>query len=489
MKILSRYILRTHIAPFIFGSAVVLFLFLLQFFLKAIDDLMGKGLDLWVIAQLIGLNLAWMVVLAVPIGVLFSTLMSFGGMSSAHEVTIIKASGGSLIRMMFPVVLSGTLISILLFWFNDYILPESNHQAKVLMSDVRRKKPTFALESGQFSSELEGYTILARSVDSISGLLRGVTIYDHRRAQENTIVSADSGKIRFNPDYTKLIMTLYDGEIHQLYIDIVHNYRKINFKTHQILIAASGFSFSKSDPKNISRGDREMRIKDMQKICDDSQKRENESKNRINQELDKHFQYLTGKILANNLKNDFETPKDFGRLKAIPDKKTRKAKGKSIVPSAMPVKPDTSVKSAISNAQKRINFLHSTIQSDLFQSNEYDENIRSYTVEIQKKYAIPFACLVFALVGCPLGIMTKGGNFGISSAITLGFYIFYWACLIGGEKLADRGLMSPTLSMWLGNILIAIMGLILTIRINNESFNLPFMNLFKKIMSLFIRKN
>lgn len=488
MKILSRYILRTHLAPFIFGSAIVLFLFLLQFFIKAVDDLMGKGLDLWVITQLIIFNLAWMVVLAVPIGVLFSTLMSFGGMSAAHEVTIIKASGGSLIRMMLPVVLSGIIISVLLFWFNDYILPESNHQAKVLMSDIKRKKPTFVLESGQFSSELEGYTILARSVDSISGLLRGVTIYDHRRAQENTIVSADSGKIKFNPDYTKLIMTLFDGEIHQLYIDIVHNYRIIHFKTHQILINASGFSFSKSDPKNISRGDREMRIKDMQKICDDSQKRENESKNRIDKELDKHYQFITGKILSNNLKGEFEIPRDFGRLKSQPPKKT-KTKTKQKVTIEQSVKADTSIKTAISNAQKRINFLRSTIQSDLFQVNEYDENIREYTVEIQKKYAIPFACLVFVLVGCPLGIMTKGGNFGISSAITLGFYIFYWACLIGGEKLADRGFMSPTLSMWLGNILIAIMGLVLTVRINNESFKLPFVDFFKKFIPLSIRKN
>jgi lipopolysaccharide export system permease protein len=104
------------------------------------------------------------------------------------------------------------------------------------------------------------------------------------------------------------------------------------------------------------------------------------------------------------------------------------------------------------------------------QKEQYAKRKRQYQVEIQKKYAIPFACLLFVFVGCPLGIITKGGNFGFSAAISLAFYIFYWACLIGGEKLADRGMLSPQLSMWLGNAIIALFGLLLTLRVNNESF-------------------
>ena len=112
---------------------------------------------------------------------------------------------------------------------------------------------------------------------------------------------------------------------------------------------------------------------------------------------------------------------------------------------------------------------------------DYDFKARQFESEIQKKYAIPFACLVFVLVGCPLGIMTKGGNFGISAAISLAFYILYWACLIGGEKLADRGIINPIIGMWAGNIIIFIIGIILIIKVNNESLKVPGLKYLKKI--------
>ena len=128
-------------------------------------------------------------------GVLFSTILAFGNLSSNYEIPVIKSSGGSLIQMMTPMIIVGFLLSLFMFWFNDYVLPESNHQAKVLMSDIQRKKPTFAIEKGQFSSQIEGNVILSREMDSSTGMLYDVTIYDTRRVDERNIISADSGKI------------------------------------------------------------------------------------------------------------------------------------------------------------------------------------------------------------------------------------------------------------------------------------------------------
>ena len=454
MNIIDRYILRAHVGPFIFGSSIVIFLFLMQFVIRAIDELVGKGLDVWVIIQLIILNLSWMAVLAIPIGVLFSTLMAFGNMAAAHEVTIIKASGGSLIRMMLPVILAGAILTTGLFWFNDRVLPEANHQAKILMSDIKRKKPTFSLESGRFSSDLDGYTILTRQVDSLTGDLFGVTIYDHRKVNMLNVVSADTGQVKFNNDFTKLVLTLYDGEIHQMEPGGVKSYRVIDFKKHIISIPASGFSFERTDEDVMSRGDREMRIADMRKITVDSDKKSDEATGRINLELQEHFGYLSG--LPDTSKQKII---NFGDIKM----------------------PKLTEKEILTRVNKRLGFLRSKIQSDLYQENEYTRRSRQYEVEIQKKYAIPFACLVFVFVGCPLGIITKGGNFGISAAITLGFYIIYWVCLIGGEKLADRGFLSPVFSMWLGNIVIAVMGIILTLRVSNETFSISLPGLIRKL--------
>lgn len=443
MSIISRYILRLHIAPFIFGSMLVMFLFLFQFLLKNVDQLLGKGLSLWLIVQLIVLNLSWMVVLAVPMGVLFSTLMAFGNMSSVHETTIIKSSGGSLLKMMKPVIISGIILTLLLFWFNDEILPEANHRAKVLMMDIQRKKPTFSIESGKFSQELDGYTIFARQVDSIDGKLYGVTIYDNRNVNNVNIISADTGIASFSNDMSKLIFDLYSGEINQMVEFEYKNYKKINFEKYRIVLNADGFNLTRTDDDLISRGDREMHIRDMRKIVEEATKEERKYDSSLKYQIDKHYKYLSGKIVDST--NSFLRTTDIVQSDAV----------------------------VLQNVQRRISFFKATLNSDIMRRDDYNFKARQYEIEIQKKYAIPFACLVFVLVGCPLGIMTKGGNFGISAAISLAFYILYWASLIGGEKLADRGIISPLLGMWGGDILIFIIGVFLILKVNNESLNLP----------------
>ncbi|ROL61513.1 YjgP/YjgQ family permease [Bacteroidetes/Chlorobi group bacterium ChocPot_Mid] len=459
MSIISRYILRLHIAPFIFGTVLVMFLFLFQFLLKNVDQLLGKGLSLWLIVQLIGLNLSWMIVLAVPMGVLFSTLMAFGNMSSVHETTIIKSSGGSLIKMMKPVIVSGIILTILLFWFNDEILPEANHRAKVLMMDIQRKKPTFSIESGKFSQELDGYTIFARQVDSINGNLYGVTIYDTRNMNNVNIVSADTGIASFSNDMSKLIFDLYSGEIHQMTEFEYRNYRKINFEKYRIILNAEGFNLTRTDDDLISRGDREMHIRDMRKIVDEATKERQKYDSSLKFQIDKHYKYLTGKVVDSS--NRFLRTKDLVQSDAV----------------------------VLQNVQRRISFLKASLNSEIMRRDDYDFKARQYEIEIQKKYAIPFACLVFVLVGCPLGVMTKGGNFGISAAISLAFYILYWACLIGGEKLADRGMISPILGMWGGDILIFIIGIFLIIKVNNESLSLPGKKLAESLIKKLSKNN
>jgi lipopolysaccharide export system permease protein len=439
--ILARYILRFHIGPFLFGTLTVMFLFLMQFLMNNLDKLIGKGLEPTVVLQVVILSLAWMVVLAVPMGVLFSTLMAFGGMSAAQEITIIKASGGGLIRMMLPVVLFGLGMFYAMYRFNDDILPDSNHRFKILMQDIQRKKPTFAIEAGQFSTQLDGYTILSRQVDSVSRALKGVTIYDNLRQNQMNVVSAERGEISFSQDFSKLIVVLYNGEIHQFFRQNPTDFRKITFLKHQISIDARDFAFARSDEKIFSRGDREMRISDMQAVV---RVADSNSKN-----LDSIFQSQAKAHLQ-------------------------------YVAMADTAKKDTSRKAILEHIENRISIFRSSVESQSFQRKEYDAQIRKYSVEIDKKYSIPFACFIFVFIGCPLGVMSKRGNFGISAAISLGFYVLYWACLIGGEKLADRAVISPALGMWMGNIIIGGLGLVLTFRMTNESFGL--WEFFKRIL-------
>lgn len=456
MWILNKYILKTHVAPFIFGVVTVMFLFLFQFLMRYLDELLGKGLSNWVILQLIGLNLAWMFVLAVPLGVLFSTLMTFGTMGQFHEVTIIKASGGGLLKMMRPVMLMASLLTIFLFWFNDQVLPEANHSAKVLLNDITRKKPTFSLESGQFSTQLEGYTILSRTIDSVSGTLRSVTVYDNSRGRRSSVISADSGTVHFSADYNKIIMNLYSGEIHQFYPNSIKDYYLINFNEYVFITNASGFNFERSNENLVSRGDREMRISDMNKIITEAEKYSFDASQRAKKQIDKHFSFVAGNVN----RSEIEALSVANALKS----------------------------GQVQISQQRIDFIRSVISSDIGQQVENKHKADKYKVEIYKKYSIPFACFIFALIGCPLGVMTKGGNFGISASLTLAVYVIYWSFLIGGEKLADRDFLSPFLSMWSGNFFIGLIGIFLVLKVNNESMNIPgkklFLNLINKFKAL-----
>jgi len=449
MNKISRYILRAAIAPFFFGAGVVIFIFLVQFLNKDLDKLVGKGLENIIIFQLIIYYIASMVILAVPLGVLFASLMAFGNLSSNSEITIIKASGGSLIRMMFPMFIAAGIVSYALFLYGNEVVPETNHKAKVLLYDIKRKKPTFTIEEGQFSNEIDGYTILARKTDTATNILSQVTIYDNKNMQINRTINAETCQIMFSKDMKHIEFKLHNGEIFQSYNRIVKNYRQIKFDDYILSVKASGFGFEQSDSGMLSRSDREMNIADMQKIVDEAYNELQTYNEKFQKELTSHYNYLLTGVKLDE-KNIQSIQKEHRNI--ISNSNFRTYRNRNIFDN--------------------FNFQLQSINNLKRQSIE---KIYMYQVEIQKKYALPFACLVFILIGCPLGIITRGGNFGLSASITLGIYIVYWACLILGEKLADRTLINPILSMWFGNIIIGIVGIILTFKANNESLN------FKKI--------
>ena len=426
--ILWRYILRSHIGPFLFGTFVIVFLFLTQYMMRWLEDLTSKGIAAATIGEFLILNVSWILVLAIPIGVLFSTLMAFGSMSAMSEVTVMKASGMGLFRMMVPVAITGALLWAFTFWYTDNVLPDTNLRLSTMMRDIQRLKPTFAVESGRFTRQIEGFTILARTVDT-SGLMTGVTIYDHSRPDRTNIVSADSGRLFFSPSLTRLVLDLFHGEVHQSRPSFPNDYRVVTFNEHQIAMQADRFFYEESDASGTSRSDREMRIKDMQVIVD----RADSSARITRQRLDSLF-------------ND-----QFAATEGEADT--------TLAPSRV---------EALSRAMTFVRTTRSRFEGEAFRYESDLKTSNKYSVEIHKKWAIPFACFLFVFVGAPLGIIVRGGNFGISAAISLVCYVLYWIALIGGEKLADRGFLEPGLAMWMGNIFFALVGTFATIRVNFE---------------------
>ncbi len=244
--------------------------------MKFADRLVGKGLDTFLIIKLITFNLAWMVVLVIPMATLVATLMAFGNMSQNHEITIIKSSGISLYRMMAAPLLAGAVVGYLLFLFNNDVLPDANHQAKVLMMDISRQRPTLSLEPGVFSQEVSNYAILVRKIEKNTNELTDVTIYDYTDPTKINVVTAHKGKIYFSKDQTKLIMDLQNGEIHESEAGNKGLYRKLVFKKHRIAMDAEQFSFQQTAP-GAKRGERELSVQAMQSIVDSLQELQNDN--------------------------------------------------------------------------------------------------------------------------------------------------------------------------------------------------------------------
>lgn len=430
--LIYRYILKAHFAPFIISFFIVIFVFTFQFIYKYIDNLVGKGLSWWIITQLITLNLAWMVTLAGPMAMLIASLMAFGSLSSTNETTVMRSSGLSSFRLVLPVLLVSGILCYGLILFNNKVLPEANHRTRVLMTDIQRTRPTFVIEAGRFTDDISGYNMLVRKTFENSNKLEGVFIIDNSNQVYSNTLTADSGMINFSKDYSKIILDLFNGEIHQIDKKNANtSYRKIRFEKHIVSIDAQGFGFNKSDENTFSRGDRELSADSM-------------------------------RSLVNNIINGYKTERDNSIIQI-----------RNIASELGTVKYDSAANDSVAGSLNRLkiqsilNRYKGLKQKYMTQTQVQRSNSKQvdmYLVEIYKKYSIPFACVVFVLIGAPLGMITRKGGFGVAAGMSLGFFLLYWACLIGGEKLADRELLSPFLSMWVANIILGIAGIYLVFR-------------------------
>ncbi|MEW5843983.1 MAG: LptF/LptG family permease [Bacteroidota bacterium] len=433
--ILVRYILKNHVVPFLFSIVILIFIFVLQFMMKFADRLVGKGLSLWVILQLIIYNLAWIVVLVVPMSVLVATLMAFGAMSQNNEISIMKATGVSLYKMMTPPLIASVFVALSLVYFNNHIYPDANHAARLLMEDISRKKPTLSLVPGVFSQEVPNYAILVRDIDPVKNELKQVTIYDYSHPPKINIVTASFGKIYYAPDQKVLIMDLQNGEIHESDNADRNEYRKIQFQRHKIAMPADQFTFEQSGPGG-PRGDREMGAQHMLIIVD--------SLNAIRTKLLKEYEdNISSLINSKNQPVRLEGESSNNRFVYL-------------------------------RSQQKISQDQNHINNTLTRLDWNRREMDRYWVEIHKKYSLPFACIVFVLIGAPLGTMMRRGGFGMAAGISLIFFLTYWAFLIGGEKLADRAMLSPFAGIWSANILLGIVGILLMIKSAREKVTLNF---------------
>ncbi len=431
MKILSKYILREHAGPFVLSVVVITFIMLLDRVLDLLNLIITKHLDLWTTTQVFVLSLPFMLALAIPMAVLVATIMAFGRLASDNEITAFKASGINIYSMIKPVVIVAILISLFMIYFNNHILPESNFELKNLLIKISTRRPTSELKPGLFT-ELKDYNFYYHDKSEDGDKYDDIVIYDKSNGKYPRTITAKYGNIELFNGGNSLYATLYNGLIHEISKDDPQDYTTIVFKEYRIKIPDLGIGVSEAHL--AQRGDREMSSSDMKLHIEDLDSQRQE---KIDEK--QKYEVQLSEIMENLQEGNNE---EKNRLKHL-----------------------------IGVRDQRIYSL--------------SREISKYQVEIDKKYSIAFACLVFILIGAPIGMMTRTNSVGMGFIVSSLVFVVYYISLFAGEELADKMIISPFISMWLSNIIFTFAGVYLVIYSMRERKVIH----IERIKNIFKRKN
>ncbi len=419
--------------PFIFALGIIVFILFINFFLRAVDRFLGKGLDLFTILEYLFLNLAWIVALAVPMAVLIATLMAFGRLSEDNEINALRSSGISFLTILQPALLFGSAVCLMLIFFNTLILPEMNFHARLLAGDIRKMRPGMDIEPGHFIDNIPDYSMIIRSKNG--NLMEDVRIFSKESKEVQTSIYSETGKLSTLDD--AIILTLYDGEIHELDLENFSNYRRINFKKHIITIPADDLMLNRRDTAN--RSDREMTLGLMQ------EKKTKYAERKIN--VEERLQNTINKVTGLEI-----LPENFADAQKMLNYYKEE------------IKQDTSITAAqLRLKERRIRSLERQAKNEYRLIGSYIKSGNKYSVEIHKKFSLPIACILFVLVGAPLGTLSQKGGFAVAIMLGFGFFLIYYIFLIGGEEMADRNIVTPMIGMWTPNVILAFFGGYLTL--------------------------
>jgi lipopolysaccharide export system permease protein len=436
-SLLERYVLKESILPFFLGFGLVTFLFILEFLFDFLDLLLAKDVPPLRVLELFVLALGWITALSFPCGALVAALMTFGRMAQDNEITAMRALGVNVARILRGPTAAAFVLAGLLILFNNYVLPETNHRFAMLRLAIHRKSPAAKIEPGIFINAFDNYSLLVQEVNAKTGELRDITIYDYTESKEAPVtIFAKTGTMKYLNHSTTLRLDLRDGEIHEVPGPATEGkYRRGKFQENTLYLQNSGAILQ--IPENQSRGEREMNIA---MLHEEIAKREAQKERRYAQIQEKLAG--TGFRSPHELETAIYPPTGLAAvwhgLLGLLGGGGRRAPPPDVDPELM-----------------------GSLRVELVDIQNIDRRIDSFWVEIHKKFSIPFACVVFVLVGGPLGIRTRKGGFA-NMAIAVGFFIVYYLFLIAGEQLADRRFLSPFLAMWLPNIFFGIIGVYLT---------------------------
>jgi lipopolysaccharide export system permease protein len=464
VKILTKYILKEHFAPLMFALSALTSLLLLNYVAKNFGQLVGKGLAWPVIAEFLLLSVPFTVAVTLPMAVLVSTLHAFSRMASENEVTAFKASGIAMQRLMVPVIISAIGFTFFMVWFNDQVLPAANHRLTTLSNDIARKKPTFALKEQIINTVSPGLFLrTARLFEN--NRMRDVSIYDLSDPQTRTTIRADSGLLELAPNQRDLLLTLFHGSWTVLKPEDPTRLQRVFFHTDFVKVRNIANTLE-IDTIGGEKSDREMTVCELQRRvvrlvrARDSVYRAMRS---VDTTVAKTVKLGTsseglGSLYCHRMSGmkivRTASAATLPRQNAA-QQPQRPAPGYAPPPMPPPQTPTPDMRAAEAEQLKlQIGLAQATINGD--------------RVEIEKKFAIAAACIIFVLLGAPIALRFPRGGVGLTIGVSLGVFAFYYVGLNAGEALARADVIRPFWAMWSSNLLLLAVGVVLTARLGRE---------------------
>lgn len=480
MKIINRYLIKNFFGPFILAFSVALFVLLMQFLWRWVDELVGKGLEISLLLKMMFYASLTLTSMAFPLAVLLASLITFGNMGERYEIVALKSAGVSIRQMMTPLAIVSFLIAAIAFVFSNDVIPRATVKLKMLLYEIQEQKPTFNIDEGVFYTGLDNYAIRIGKKMHDNERIEDVLIYDHSRHYGNTTVTyAKRGTMQMTPDGHYLLFTLYDGSYWDENSEqggpgrgnnryplsrstFTKEYKR--FDMEEFDIAKADAAMYESHPKTMSSKDLNRKI--------DTMKRQIKS---LAHEASNVFlgnlYYFDNMVRNDSTFDTLATTRRCDMSAETPQQRIR-------------------IFQYADNAARSFIYSVRFAYQDIFYKIKY---MWSFQIELFRKFTLSFACVLFFFIGAPLGSIIRKGGIGVPLVITVVFFTLYFALSITGEKIAKNSMLPVWFGMGLSSFVLIPIDILLTYQATTDANALSpdtYIKWFQKIkqIKLFSKK-
>jgi lipopolysaccharide export system permease protein len=488
MKKLHLFILKSYLGPLLMTFFISLFILVMQFLWRYVDDLVGKGLEWSVLGELLFYASLQVVPMALPLAILLASLMTFGNLGENYELTALKSAGISLPRIMAPLIILTVLICIGAYKFSNNVLPVANLKLVSILHGVKETRLELDIKENIFYQGVDDFSIKVRKKNREKNLLYDVMIYDHRDryARNSNVTLADSGRLSMSNDKKFLQLVLFHGVRYDERVGLASNKRRSkdqenlfridNFGMQTAVIPLRGFDFSKTDESLFKSSDR---MKNLNQLRNDLDSLQEGRKKYVDNLEQRSKSFYFSKISYEFQPSDNKSKKNI----AVIDSATA-INNDSLFAASPYAQKQMMNELALRQARDAKQIIDDQVKS--FEKQDF--TIRRHYMELHRKFTLPFACLIFFFIGAPLGAIIRKGGLGMPVVISILFFIIYYIIDTLGVKFAREGVWAVYQGMWLSSAILLPLGIFLTYKSATDSALLnrdAYIILFQRIFSYF----